>query len=182
MFYPTGTHISPVPSPPTHRRCLGLYTATEATDITRRVYPFFRGTCRGHAGRKAHGQKREEGAHGGIETYVSERLPSCPARCSRIVLPHSRTFSFVTRSAVCCVLLLPSCFFHVCFSSMEQARDDLAHELASGTPNYAQAVAGALRYCPLIAHVLRSLEKAVRRLSFASHPSSRPSYTCTRVW
>ncbi|CAN0351697.1 unnamed protein product, partial [Ectocarpus fasciculatus] len=29
-----------------------------------------------------------------------------------------------------------------------------------GTPNYAQAVAGALRYCPLIAHVLRSLEKA----------------------
>ncbi|CAM9863696.1 unnamed protein product [Ectocarpus sp. 6 AP-2014] len=45
-------------------------------------------------------------------------------------------------------------------SSMEQARDDLAHELASGTPNYAQAVAGALRYCPLIAHVLRSLEKA----------------------
>lgn len=45
---------------------------------------------------------------------------------------------------------------------MEQARDDLANELASGTPNYAQAVAGATRYCPLIAHVLRSLEKAVR--------------------
>eukprot|EP00903_Cladosiphon_okamuranus_P015926 g14711.t1 len=45
-------------------------------------------------------------------------------------------------------------------SSMEQARDDLANELASGTPNYSQAVAGATRYCPLIAHVLRSLEKA----------------------
>lgn len=45
---------------------------------------------------------------------------------------------------------------------MEQARDDLANELASGTPNYAQAVAGATRYCPLISHVLRSLEKAVR--------------------
>lgn len=45
-------------------------------------------------------------------------------------------------------------------SSMEQARDDLAHELASGTPNYNNAVAGALRYCPLIAHVLRSLEQA----------------------
>lgn len=45
---------------------------------------------------------------------------------------------------------------------MEQARDDLATELASGTPNYSNAVAGALRYCPLIAHVLRSLEKAVR--------------------
>lgn len=47
---------------------------------------------------------------------------------------------------------------------MEQARDDLANELASGTPNYAQAVAGATRYCPLIAHVLRSLEKAVRKI------------------
>lgn len=45
---------------------------------------------------------------------------------------------------------------------MEQARDDLANELASGTPNYAQAVAGATRYCPLIAHVLLSLEKSVR--------------------
>lgn len=45
---------------------------------------------------------------------------------------------------------------------MEQARDDLAHELASGTPNYANAVAGAERYCPLIAQVLRSLEQAVR--------------------
>lgn len=45
---------------------------------------------------------------------------------------------------------------------MEQARDDLAHELASGTPNYTNAVAGAVRYCPMIAHVLRSLEKAVR--------------------
>lgn len=49
-------------------------------------------------------------------------------------------------------------------SSMEQARDDLAHELASGTPNYTNAVAGAIRYCPLIAHVLRSLEQEVRRL------------------
>lgn len=47
---------------------------------------------------------------------------------------------------------------------MEQARDDLAVELASGTPNYANAVAGALRYCPMIAHVLRSLETAVRTL------------------
>ncbi|CAM9378240.1 unnamed protein product [Pylaiella littoralis] len=45
-------------------------------------------------------------------------------------------------------------------SSMEQARDDLANELASGTPNYAQAVAGATRYCPLISHVLVSLEKS----------------------
>ena len=47
-------------------------------------------------------------------------------------------------------------------SSMEQAREDLALELASGTPNYTNSVAGAIRYCPLIAHVLRSLEKAVR--------------------
>eukprot|EP00904_Undaria_pinnatifida_P007827 jgi/Undpi1/4174/HiC_scaffold_16.g07541.m1 len=45
-------------------------------------------------------------------------------------------------------------------SSMEQAREDLALELASGTPNYSNSVAGAVRYCPLIAHVLRSLEKA----------------------
>lgn len=47
---------------------------------------------------------------------------------------------------------------------MEQARDDLARELASGTPNYSNTVAGALRYCPLITHVLRSLEQAVREL------------------
>lgn len=45
---------------------------------------------------------------------------------------------------------------------MEQARDDMAVELASGTPNYANAVAGAVRYCPMIAHVLQSLETAVR--------------------
>lgn len=57
--------------------------------------------------------------------------------------------------------LLPHFFMP---SSMEQARDDLANELASGTPNYSQAVAGAARYCPLIAHVLRSLEKAVRNM------------------
>lgn len=52
------------------------------------------------------------------------------------------------------------------YSSMEQARDDLAVELASGTPNYSNAVAGAIRYCPLIAHVLRSLEQAVSDLRY----------------
>lgn len=50
---------------------------------------------------------------------------------------------------------------------MEQARDDLARELASGTPNYSNAVAGAVRYCPLIAHVLRSLEQAVSQKKLA---------------
>lgn len=45
---------------------------------------------------------------------------------------------------------------------MEQARDDLASELASSTPNYSNAVAGAVRYCPMIAQVLRSLEQTVR--------------------
>lgn len=49
---------------------------------------------------------------------------------------------------------------------MEQARDDLAIELASGTPNYSNAVAGAIRYCPLISHVLRSLEQAVSNLGW----------------
>lgn len=61
-------------------------------------------------------------------------------------------------------------------SSMEQARDDLANELASGTPNYAQAVAGATRYCPLIAHVLKSLEQAVR-----SEVCSIAALRCVRI-
>lgn len=74
---------------------------------------------------------------------------------------------------------------------MQQARDDLARELASGTPNYTNAVAGALRYCPLIAHVLRSLEQAVRTrpgrgrvethvLHASSATSSRPVNTRPR--
>ncbi|CAM9629223.1 unnamed protein product [Discosporangium mesarthrocarpum] len=45
-------------------------------------------------------------------------------------------------------------------SSMEEAREDLLNELVSGTPNYANAAAGAKRYTPLIALVLRSLEYA----------------------
>lgn len=64
---------------------------------------------------------------------------------------------------------------------MEQARDDLANELASGTPNYAQAVAGATRYCPLIAHVLRSLEKAVRNTIGLPDCGAEPRPACYSI-
>ncbi|KAG5187524.1 BRO1-like domain-containing protein [Tribonema minus] len=43
---------------------------------------------------------------------------------------------------------------------MDQAREDMARELASGNPNYQNVVAGARRYVPLIAQTLYSLEQA----------------------
>ncbi len=37
----------------------------------------------------------------------------------------------------------------------------MAHELASGTPNYANAIAGAKQYVSLIAQCLHSLENSI---------------------
>lgn len=45
-------------------------------------------------------------------------------------------------------------------SSMDRARHDLVHELASGTPSYDNAAAAAKRYVPLIGSTLYSLEQA----------------------
>jgi hypothetical protein len=42
---------------------------------------------------------------------------------------------------------------------MDQARFDMAQEMASGNPNYQNTVAGAERYIPLISQTLYSLEQ-----------------------
>ena len=53
-------------------------------------------------------------------------------------------------------------------SHMDQARLDMATEMAEGNPNYQNCVAGAERYIPLIAQTLYSLEVRDRRRSTAS--------------
>jgi hypothetical protein len=47
---------------------------------------------------------------------------------------------------------------------MDQARFDMAQEMASGNPNYQNTVAGAERYIPLISQTLYSLEQVNQHL------------------
>ncbi len=45
-------------------------------------------------------------------------------------------------------------------SQMGQSRSDMAHELASGTPHYGNAIIGAKQYVSLISQCLYSLENS----------------------
>jgi hypothetical protein len=53
-------------------------------------------------------------------------------------------------------------------ANMDQSRDDMARELASGNPNYANVVAGAKKYVPLIAQTLFSLEQVSVRHGYCT--------------
>ncbi len=45
-------------------------------------------------------------------------------------------------------------------SQLDKSRNDMAHELASGAPNYANGIAGAKQYVSLIAQCIYSLENS----------------------
>ncbi len=45
-------------------------------------------------------------------------------------------------------------------TQMAQSRTDMAHELASGTPHYGNAIKGAKQYVSLIAQCLHSIENS----------------------